>query len=128
MSTSDDNTGREAPPPALARAEAGAQAWHDAVLHQRAAEPDHADIYALTGEIVPTLSTLQDLANVLRAQVAGYGVHQGIYDDSRTVDPAVRLAEAAEYLALMRDALAAAYLHANAFWSAISHIGIEAQP
>lgn len=109
-------------------AETAALEWQAAVAAQRVAVPDHADFYALAAEIVPTLHALQDLANVLRRQVTGYADGRAVYDDSREVDPVLRLAEAAGQLALLRDRLAAAQEHANGFWSAISHIGIEVQP
>lgn len=88
---------------------------------QLVAPADHADFYAPASSIVPTLHLLQDLANVLRRQVAGY-------DDTRQVDPVVRLAEAAEHLALLRDALTGAQRQANLFWSSISHVGVKVQP
>lgn len=108
--------------------EAAAQEWQAAVTAQRVAIPDHAHFYALAAEMVPTLHALQDLANVLRRQVTGYADGRAVYDDSRQVDPVLRLAQAAEQLALLRDRLAAAQDYANGFWSAISHIGIEVQP
>src|SRR3954464_15780325 len=86
----DTSAGAEA----VARAEAGAAGWEDAVRLQRWATPDHADFYALAGEIVSTLYALDDLAQVLRRQVAAYEQGRRIYDDPRRVDPAVRLAEA----------------------------------
>src|SRR3954471_17174260 len=79
---------------AVARAEAGVNGWEDAVRLQRWATPDHADFYALAGEIVSTLYALDDLAQVLRRQVAAYEQGRRIYDDTRRFDPAVRLAEA----------------------------------
>jgi hypothetical protein len=126
----DDNPGRRDDEPLTAprHAEVGAEAWQSAVHAQRSAIPDHTDFYALAAEIVPALHSLQELANVLRRQVAGYAAGRQIYDDTGVVDPAVRLAEAAEALALMRDALAAAQTQANAFWSAIGHIGIRDVP
>lgn len=121
MSTAESEETR----PAVASAEAGEQAWADAVRFQRWAAPDHADFYALAAAVVPTLYGLEDLANVLRQQVSRYAEGRRVYDDTREVDPAVRLADAAERLALMRDALATAHDHASGFWSAISHIGVE---
>lgn len=125
MSTPTNTRNDDARSPAVENAERGANAWAAVVHAQRSATPDHTDFYGLAAEIVPTLYTLQDLANVLRRQVAGYAQGRPVYDDTRSVDPTVRLAEAAESLALMRDALAAAQTSANAFWSAISHIGVE---
>lgn len=111
-------------PVTVARAEQGAEAWHDVARLQQATEPDHSSFYALAGEIVPTLYSLQDLANVLRRQVAGYGEGRSLYDDAGR-EPAVRLAEAVEHLALLRDALGAAQRHANDYWSAIGHVGVD---
>ena len=85
-------------------ADLGATSWVQAVRAQLDAAPDHADFYALAGEMAATLSALQDGANVLRRQVARYGEGRDVYDDTRTVDPHARLAEAAELLALLRDA------------------------
>lgn len=114
--------------PAVASAEAGEQAWADAVRFQRWASPDHADFYALAAAVVPTLYGLEDLANVLRQQVSRYAEGRRLYDDTRQVEPATRLADAAERLALLRDALAIAHRHANDYWSAIAHIGVEVAP
>jgi hypothetical protein len=107
-------------------AETAAQAWAEAVRAQRSAEPDHADFYAIGAELVATLHALQDMAALLRGQVAGYAHGRAIYDDSRTVDPVLRLAEAADLLAQLRDDLSPALQKANRYWSAISHIGVEA--
>ncbi|WP_239028567.1 hypothetical protein [Pseudonocardia acidicola] len=110
---------------AVARARDGAEAWTDVVRYQRGAVPDHTDLYALAGELVQTLYALQDLAVVLRGQVAGYAAGRAVYDDCHQVDPARRLAEAAGLLALTRDALGVAGQRASGFWSAIGHIGVE---
>ena len=123
MNTTDDieqNTG------ALGRAEAGVSGWEDAVRLQRWATPDHADFYALAGEVVATLHALDDLAQVLRRQVAGYGTGRRVYDDTRgQVDPAARLAEAAVELGELIQHVQAAQSPANRFWSAMGHIGVE---
>lgn len=121
MSTAETEESR----PAVVSAEAGEQAWADTVRFQRWASPDHADFYALAAALVPTLYGLEDLANVLRQQVSRYADGRRVYDDTREIDPVARLADAAERLALLRDALASAHEHANGFWSAISHIGVE---
>lgn len=110
---------------AAEHAETAAGAWAEAVRLQRQAEPDHADFYTLASEIVGTLAALQDMANVLGRQVAGYSQGRAVYDDSRTVDPRVRLAEAAELLAQLRDDLSPALGKAHGYWSAISHVGVE---
>ena len=106
-------------------ADLGATSWVQAVRAQLDAAPDHADFYALAGEMAATLSALQDGANVLRRQVARYGEGRDVYDDTRTVDPHARLAEAAELLALLRDDLTPALRRTHAFWASISHIGVE---
>jgi hypothetical protein len=111
---------------AVARAEIGVNGWEDAVRLQRWATPDHADFYALAGEIVSTLHALDDLAGVLRRQVTDYGHGRTVYDDTRgAVDPATRLASAAAELVLLGQALVAAQGPANRFWSAIGDIGVE---
>jgi hypothetical protein len=86
------------------RAEDGAAAWRDVVHVQTSAEPDHADFYALAGEMVDTLSAIESLAGVLTRQVARYGDGRAIYDDTRTVDPRERLMTAADELRSVRDA------------------------
>ena len=123
----NENTGRGPGerPVAVQHAETGAAAWRTVARAQRVAAPDHADFYAVAGELVETLHALQDVASVLRRQVAGYGEGRRVYDDSATVDPALRLATAADRLELLRVALDPACEHANAFWSQIGHIGVE---
>jgi hypothetical protein len=115
-------------PPALDRAAEGTDGWERAVRRQHHATPDHADFYALASEIVTTLHALDDLTEVLAGQVAGYAQGRPVYDDTRTVDPAARLADAAALLRDTRTALRAAALAANRFWSAIGHIGTETTP
>src|SRR6185503_18811778 len=55
---------------AVGRAELCTAGWEDAVRLQRWATPDHADFYALAGEMV---AALDDLAHVLHRQVTRYG-------------------------------------------------------
>lgn len=112
--------------PAAERAETGAQQWAEAVRQQRHATPHHADHYAVAAALVSTLYALEDLTAVLRDQVAGYGDGRALYDDTSIADPADRLVEAAEHLALMREAIVVAHGHGNRFWSAIGHIGVRA--
>lgn len=112
--------------PALDRAAEGTDGWEQAVRHQRHATPDHADFYALAGEIVTTLHTLDDLTEILVGQVGGYAAQgRSVYDDTRTVNPAARLGEATALLRDTRTGVRAAALAANRFWSAIAHIGTE---
>ena len=126
--TSNDEAERDAQ--AVRRAEAGTSGWDDACRLQRWATPDHADFYALAGEIVSTLHGLEDLARVLGRQVAGYARAQQnrgqrVYDDTRQKDPQHRLAEAATELDILADRLRSAERAANSFWSTIGHIGVE---
>jgi hypothetical protein len=132
MNTTDDSTTDDSSrgDTAAGRAEAGTAAWEDAVRLQRWATPDHADFYALAPEIVATLHALEDLARVLRRQVAGYVAGQqvrgrAVYDDTRQHDPRRRLAEAATDLDILADRLLSAERAVNTFWSAIGHIGTE---
>ena len=134
MSSSDDNTngtddtGQDAE--AVQRADAGTGGWEDAVRLQRWATPDHADFYALAGEMVATLRAVDDLARLLHRQVAGYARTQQdrgqvVYDDTRQVDPAERLQTAVIALGELRSGAGTAADWANTFWSAIGHIGTE---
>ena len=122
MNATDENTNRDT---AAARAETGTVAWEDAVRLQRWAPLDHADFYALACEIVATLHGLEDLARVLRRQVAGYGSGRAVYDDTRQRHPQHRLAQAASDLDILADQLLSAERTANAFWSGIGHIGVD---
>lgn len=114
--------------PAVDLAAEGTDGWEQVVRHQRHAAPDHADFYALGGEIVTTLHALEDLTVILSGQVAGYAEGRRVYDDTRTVDPAARLGEATALLRDTRSGLRSAALAANRFWSAIGHIGVETTP
>ena len=129
MNTTQDNTSREGGAGSLdtaaARAERGTAGWEDAARLQRWATADHADFYALAGEVVRTLDALDDLARVLGRQVAGYAQGRAVYDDTREVDPRVRLTDAVAELAQLSNALFVAERAANRFWSAIGHIGVD---
>jgi hypothetical protein len=118
----DPDAGRDS---ATVRAERGTAGWEDAVRLQRWATPEHADFYALAGEIVSTLYALDDLTQVLHRQVSHYGQGRRLYDDTRQVDPAARLVEATAELADLRAQMRAAQAPANRFWSVIGHIGVE---
>ena len=91
MSTTDDNTTHRRAPRPRAPGRGRHGRWEDAVRLQRWATPDHADFYALAGEMVATLHALDDLAQVLRRQVAGYADPAGRAARSTTtpaqVDP-----------------------------------------
>ncbi len=118
-------TADDSPAPALVRAADGSEAWRDVVRQQRWATPNHSDIYAIASDIVTTLHALEELAGVLHRQVEGYGNGRNLYDDTRQVDPEVRLAWAAGELTQARQAVVAAAESANRFWSEIGHIGVE---
>jgi hypothetical protein len=131
--TDTDTSPDTDPDTAAARAERGASAWQDAVRLQRWATPAHSDFSALGCELVATLYAVEDLAQVLHRQVGRYQrdqqqAGQAVYDDTREMDPAERLQVAAIALTELRDAAASAEFWANAFWSAIGHIGVEDPP
>ncbi len=113
---------------ALRSADTAATAWAETVQHQLHAPARHADFYALAGEMVATLYALDDLSVLLIGQVGSYGEGRTLYDDTRTVDPAYRLVEAVGCLSAVRAGLASTATAANAFWSAIGHIGVEVTP
>lgn len=115
-------------PLALVRAEEGMDAWSDAARYQRWATPDHAVIYGLAGELTSTLHAFEDLTAILVDQVAGYATGRRLYNDTRTVDPAVRLADAVAQLRQARTGLRTAAAALNEFWSVIGHIGVEVTP
>jgi hypothetical protein len=129
MNSTDENTSRDTgQETAAGRAEAGTGGWEDAVRLQRWATPDHVAFYALGGEVVSTLYALDDLAQVLVRQVAGYGQGRRLYDDTRQVDPQSRLADAVGELAVLAGQLGDAARTANRFFSAVGHIGVEEDP
>ncbi len=111
--------------PAVVRAEQATDAWGDVARIQRWATPNHADFYALAGELVGTLHAVEDLARVLAEQVAGYGAGRTLYDDTHEIDPAIRLADARAQLAAALGAISLASTRANEFWSTIGHVGVE---
>ncbi|ODU01351.1 MAG: hypothetical protein ABS81_20890 [Pseudonocardia sp. SCN 72-86] len=110
---------------AVREAAAGAKAWRAAVRAQRTAEPDHADFYAMTADVVDTLAAVAGLAEVLAWQVAHYGDTRPVYDDSGVVDPRERLDAAAMDLHELAASLRSADRIANTFWSRVGHIGVD---
>ena len=112
-------------PRAVRSADAASAGWVETVEHQQDAPPRHADFYDIAADVVTTLYALDDLSVVLARQVGRYGEGRALYDDARTVDPAARLAEAVACLRAMRGGLSTTTAAANAFWSAIGHIGVE---
>ncbi|WP_246633824.1 hypothetical protein [Pseudonocardia nigra] len=116
----------------LRRADAGAAAWRGVVHAQQAATPDHGEFYELAGFMVETLRALEALAGVLSRQATGYAdglsVGRVVYDDTRAVDPRIRLETARMELSSLVQSAAWADGYANQFWSAIGHIGVEDAP
>lgn len=121
MTTLED----DARPPAVRAAETAANAWREAAVHEVNASLRHADFYGLAAELVTTLYSLDDLTVTLAAQVGRYGDGRRLFDDTRTVNPGDRLAEAVEQLRATRTSLVSASRSANEFWSALGHIGVE---
>jgi hypothetical protein len=119
-------------PEAVQQADTGAQAWRAVVHAQQPDALDHCDFYDLAGHLVDTLAAIEALARMLARQVARYAdaqpAGQQVYDDTRTVDPRVRLHDAALDLGHLAEAAAHGRGDADRFWSAISHIGVEDAP
>ncbi|AEA22311.1 hypothetical protein Psed_0029 [Pseudonocardia dioxanivorans CB1190] len=115
-------------PEAVREVAAGAKAWRAAVHAQRTADPDHADFYAMTADLVDTLAAVAGLAEVLAWQVARYGDTRPVYDDSGVVDPRERLDAAALDLHELAACVRSADRVANTFWSRIGHIGVHDEP
>lgn len=112
---------------AVETAERAAQAWRAAVHEQLGAEPDHGDFYAIAGELVDTLRSLESLAAVLARQVAGYGEGRVLRDDEGG-DPAARLVDAAWQVRALVAHLGVAEWTANRFWSEIGRVAVEDGP
>jgi hypothetical protein len=108
----------------VASAERASCLWRRAVLGQQEATSDHAEFYALAGELVATVRALDALAAVLSRQVAGYGRGRTLRDDEG-LPPGARLADAVVLLGWVRKSLSQAEDGASRFWSAIGHIGVE---
>jgi hypothetical protein len=94
------------------------------VHEQLSAEPDHSDFYALAGELVDTLRSVESLVGVLSRQVAGYGEGRVLRDDAGG-DPAERLAAAVAELDSVRVLVSGAERATNQFWSEIGHVAVE---
>jgi hypothetical protein len=110
--------------PSVQHAAAGAQAWRAVVHTQQAATPDHADFYALAGDLVETLRSLDALVGVLTRQTGSYGTGREVYDDENA-NPTHRLRSAVLALVQARHDLSEAERSANRFFSAIGHIGVR---
>jgi hypothetical protein len=94
------------------------------VHEQLAAEPDHVDFYALAGELVDTLRSVESLVGVLSRQVAVYSEGRVLRDDAGG-DPAARLVAAVVELDSVRVLVSGAERSANRFWSEIGHVAVE---
>lgn len=108
----------------VASAERGTCLWRRATLGQQESIPDHAEFYALAGELVSTLRALEAMTAVLARQVAGYGRGRLLRDDEG-LTPGARLADAVVLLGCARKALGEAEAAANKFWSVIGHVAVE---
>lgn len=108
----------------VATAERASSLWRLAARGQQEAVPDHAEFYAVAGELVATLRVLEALTTVLARQVAGYGRGRVLRDD-RGLAPGLRLADAVVMLGYSGKSLAQAQAAANEFWSAIGHITVK---
>lgn len=111
-------------PPAVQHAATGAQAWRAVVHAQQAAEPGHADFYALAGDVVDTLRSLDALVGILTRQTGSYATGREVYDDENA-NPAHRLRSAVLALVQVRHELSEAERSANRFFSVIGHIGVR---
>jgi hypothetical protein len=121
MSTHD----HDGPTAAVQHASAGSEYWRCAVHAQGPATPDHADWYAIAGEMVFTLRGLSSLTTVLAQQIAGYSHGRVLRDDDPTVDPAERIADSVRRAEWLRAHLDIAERSANELWSLIGHIAVE---
>lgn len=122
---STDTSHDDTRPEAVRETAAGAKAWRAAALAQRTAVPDHSDFYAITADMVETLSAMAGLVGVLAWQVATYGDTRAVYDDTRVVDPRERLDAATMDLHELAARLRSADRIAYTFWSRIGHIGVD---
>jgi hypothetical protein len=114
----------------VAAAQTGARWWSTAATAQRMTRTealDHAGFYDLAAELVATLRSLEDLADTLAGQVAGYGTGRRLRDDTGA-DPAARLGRAVAEATGLRINLAAAVADGERFWSAVGHIGLDLPP
>lgn len=118
------STGPERTIEVVASAQRASCHWRRAVLGQQEAVPDHAEFYALAGELVTTLRALEALTGVLARQVAGYGRGRMLRDDEGLA-PGARLVDAVVLLGWAGKSLGQAEDATNKFWSAIGHIAVE---
>jgi hypothetical protein len=108
----------------------GARWWATAAQVQRMTRSealDHAVFSDVAAELVATLRSLEDLADTLARQSAGYGTGRRLRDDTGA-DPAARLGRAMAEATALRLDLAAAVRDAERFFSAVGHIGLELPP
>lgn len=108
---------------AAARAERGTDAWREVVDGLRGSN-DHSVFYALGAELDATLRALETVTQTLTIQVTRYARTLHLYDDSGSVDPHQRIAEAVDSLKQLAAALGEAKRHAGTYWGSIGHIGV----
>lgn len=129
MSAGRGSGGDDGRSPVVRSAERGAHAWRTAVHEQRSAELDHSDFYALAAELVDTLRVVEEVLCDLAVRADLYAdavpAGQRVYDDTRTVDPRTRLAEAAGALRAAVRPLRSAEAGVDRYWSAVGHIGVQ---
>ena len=116
--------------PAVTAAAAATHWWQAATCAERAVRPDlleHADFYDLAAEMVTTLRSLEDLAEVLSGQVGSYGTGRTLRDDTGA-DPQARLVRAVGEVTALRVSLTGAVAEGERFWSAVGHIGLDLEP
>lgn len=109
---------------AVEQAERASRAWRSAVHAQASADPAHGEFYALAGELVDTLRTLESLTGVLARQVTGYGQGRVLRDDEGG-SPGARLADSTVLLGCAQRSLGLAGVALNEFWSQIGHVAVE---
>ena len=128
MNSTTDNTTRQTtrePGRRGRRAEAGTAAWEDAVRLQRRATPDHADFYALAGELVRRCA-LDDLTRCCAGRSPATPRPSGTGAARSTTTPARstrRCGCPAVEASWTASAPPGRRARANPFWSAIGHIG-----
>lgn len=102
------------------------------LLNTAAAAPaetalDHTQLSQYGRVLTSVLDTVDDLVLNLTNRVAHYGDDLILRDD-RDADPVDRLGDACDQLGELHTNINAARRHAHHYWSAISHIGVQADP
>ena len=116
--------------PGVTAAETGAQWWACATasLHLRLrGSLSHADLHDLAGELVTTLQALEGLTSALARHTEAYAERGDLRDDE-DADPTARLELGVAEVREVGRLLGTALRPANAFWSAVGHIGLQLDP